>query len=223
MRINGRIFFILLFLCGVGICTGSFFELGLSEEAKSALSAALRVIFQGYIGTGSADAAASELNDSGVFFSSFIMLAKAAVAPLILGFASAALVFLLPLLPLYVMLRGISIGLSSTMLLETFGAKGVLYIMLTLMPQNVIQIPICCLLCTLSMQLGRLFAAAFLPKLLPDFIKKGFPHLQKLSQNRSSKKILQANARSYLAFYLLGVLLLIGSCAIQACLLPLAF
>lgn len=221
MRINGKIFFILLFLCGVGICAGSFFEVGLSSEIRETLSAALNSIFRSMSLSETDESTGGETAET--FLSSFLPLVRSLVLPVILSFFSACLLFLLPLLPIYILLKGISVGFSAAVMLESFGLKGIWYILCTLMPQNLIQIPVCCLLCTLSLQLGRLFTAAFLPTLLPHFIRDSFPQLQSISQNRNLMKILRSSTHAYLAFYLLGGLFLAISCAIQAFLLPLVF
>lgn len=215
MRINGKIFFIFLFLCGIGICAGSFFEVGLGDATKSALSSVFNLIFQ------SSESTASGIYESDMFSSVFFALAKTSLLPLLFSCLSAFLIFLLPLLPIYILLKGICIGFSAAMSLETFGLKGILYILVTLMPQNLIQIPIYCLLCALSLQLGGLFASLFLHEHMPNFVYTAFPHLQNRSSARSSRKQFASALRFYLGIYLLGAVLIALSCLIQACLLPL--
>ncbi len=214
MRINGKIFFILLFLCCTGICAGSFFEVGLGEATKSALSSVFNVIFQ------SSESTAGGIYQSDMFSTTFFTLAKTALLPLLFSCLSAFLVFLLPLLPIYILLKGICIGFSAAMSLETFGLKGILYIIITLMPQNLVQIPIYCMLCTISLQLGSLFANLFLHEHMPNFVYAIFPNLQNRSSARSSKKQFASALRFYLGIYLLGAVLVTLSCLIQACLLP---
>lgn len=210
MKINYKGFLILLFLAGVGICAGSFFEVGLNESTKSALSSVLATLFQA--GT---DTLPKLSDDPGCCTAAI----KSVLLTCIIGFFSGALVFLLPLLPAYVLLKGISIGFSSAMLLEAFGAKGILYIAATLMPQNLIQLPVYCLLGTISFQ----FAGSLL--------RFAFPYCASLLRGRGrSSSVLRTAAQSlflnfrlYIAVYLCALLLLCISCAIQAYLLPTVF
>ena len=98
MKINYKGFLILLFLAGVGICAGSFFEVGLNESTKSALSSVLATLFQA--GT---DTLPKLSDDPGCCTAAI----KSVLLTCIIGFFSGALVFLLPLLPAYVLLKGI--------------------------------------------------------------------------------------------------------------------
>ena len=52
------------------------------------------------------------------------------------------------------LLRGLSFGFSAAMTLEVTGIRGILYIITTLLPQNLIQLPVYCALTALSLQAG---------------------------------------------------------------------
>lgn len=199
MKINYKLFLILLFIIGVGICAGSFFEAGMADNSKSGFFDALSNFFA------DSDVADAEGEASLVksFFSSFCSFLPA----LLVGYLSAFLPFLLPLVPLYIFTRGISVGFSAAAILETFGMKGILYILTTLMPPHLIQLPVFCFLGILSMQIGReVFALA---------LSMG----RKSAAVRSAKKALSYDIKKYSLFYLGGGVLLVISCLLQVFLL----
>lgn len=199
MKINYKLFLILLFIIAVGICTGSFFEAGMADNSKSGFFNALSNFFA------DSNAKDAEVEASIVksFFSSFCSFLPA----LLVGYLSAFLPFLLPLVPLYIFTRGISVGFSAAAILETFGMKGVLYILTTLMPPHLIQLPVCCFLGILSMQTGR--------EVLALALSMG----RKSAAVRSAKKSLSYDIKKYSLLYLGGSALLVISCLLQVFLL----
>lgn len=217
MRINVKLFFFFLFISGVGICAGAFFEVGLGTEIRETLSAALNSIFRGMSLSAADDYTDSEAAEA--FISSFLPLVRSLMLPIILGFFSAGVVFLLPLIPIYILLKGISVGFSAAVLLESFGLKGIWYILFTLMPQNLIQLPVLCLLAVLSMQSANAVLAYIIPLGSARFRSAS----RESSSLRNAKKLLYAKMRFYIITYLLCSLLLCISCAIQAFLLPTVF
>lgn len=214
MKINTKLFLALLFIAGVGICTGSFLEVGLSDEIKASLSHVLGTVFQS-----TADMVLHTDERYDIFFEYFLRSVKDAILPVFLVFLSGFVIFLLPFVPFYILLKGVFIGFSSTMLIEAFGIKGILYIAATLVPQNIIQLPIFCLLGVISVQCGKSVAAYLLP-----YISSKLRHSNReYSSLRSIKKLLYAEIRFYILAYLVCVSVLCISVAIQAFLLPTVF
>lgn len=213
MKINTKLFLILLFFAGVGICTGSFLEVGLNDEIKTSLSQVLGTVFQ-------SDADMSTHNNrNDVFFEYFLRFMKDVLLPVFFMFLSAFVLILLPIIPFYILLKGIFIGFSSSMLIEAFGVKGILYIAATLMPQNIIQLPVFCLLGVLSVQCGKTVAAYLL-----QLISTKLRHSPcEGSSFRNMKKLMCAEIRFYILAYLICVPVLCISDIIQAFLLPTVF
>ncbi len=202
MRINDKIFLIFLFFAGVGICAGSFFAVGLGDEAKSGIVSVLNAFFRS-----KTDVSASE---SGSFPQMFLPLLAAVFA----AYLSAYLLFPLPLIPVYISLQGVFIGFSAVMTLETFGIKGILYILVLLMPQNLIQLPVFCALGMLSFHVGKEFLSIYASR-----ISRGHHS----SSARSAMKVLRYDVKLYTLAYLFGAVLIAVSCAMQALLLPSVF
>lgn len=202
MRINYKIFLIFLFFAGVGICAGSFFAVGLGDESKSGIVSVLNAFFGG-----ETDVSASE---SGSFLQIFLPLLAAVFA----AYLSAYLLLPLPLIPIYITLQGVFIGFSAVMTLETFGIKGILYILILLMPQNLIQLPVFCALGMLSFHVGKEFLSVYASRI---------SRVHHLSSARSTMKALQYDVKLYTLAYLFGAALIAVSCAMQAFLLPSVF
>lgn len=199
MRINYKIFLIFLFLAGVGICAGSFFAVSLGDESKSGIVAELNAFFRNETGVSA--------SESGSFLQMLFPLLVAVFA----AYLSAYLLFPLPLIPVYITLQGVFIGFSAVMTLETFGVKGILYILILLMPQNLIQLPVFCALGMLSFHVGKEFLSVYASR-----ISCG----HHLSSARSAMKALQDDVKLYTLAYLFGAALITVSCAMQAFLLP---
>ena len=137
MIINKKVTFIMLFIFAVGLCSGAFFEIYMEGSGKTQLMDIISSLVS--------------CSPSGSFFSIFwnsfrtwlIMLLIVFVVPYVPPFAAIC-----PFLP---MIKGLTLGFSATMLVETFGIKGSWYIISTILPQNLLQIPILCMLIGLSM------------------------------------------------------------------------
>jgi uncharacterized membrane protein SpoIIM required for sporulation len=87
-------------------------------------------------------------------------------------------------------LKGMALGFSATMLIETFGVKGSWYIISTIIPQNLIQVPILLIMTALSITASLL----------------------------SLKNTPQNYARYYVNCYVVCFVLIIISCLIEAAL-----
>ena len=136
---NKKVFFLLLFLTAIGMTTGCFFELLLSGSGKEELMSLLG----SFLGSNKGSSAPAE------HIFSKIAAGAAFVLP----------AFLLPLLPwlmpfhlIYLFGRGFFLGFSSAMVLETFGARGLFYIAVTLIPAQLLQFLLFAFLLCCSLQ-----------------------------------------------------------------------
>ena len=186
MMDNKKIVFILLFITAVSMVSGSFFEVHMSGLGKEQLMETLSLHF-------------SANNSEGfwaLFTASFFKILK------IWGY-----MLLCPIIPVLALFcpficvfRGFSVGFSSTMLIEAFGMKGALYILSTITPHNIIQLPLFCILSSYTLKMS---------------VKITKIYLQKNNRIRN-KNALQNDARHYLTIYLLSLLILLISCLIEA-------
>lgn len=182
---NQKIFAVLLFITSVGMCAGAFFEVFMEGSGKEQLMDFLSV----YI----TDSTKSSFLS--IFFSSSLSLFK----PWLFFFLCPLIPLLALACPFLCMLRGLSVGFASTMLIETFGFKGAWYIILSIMPQNIIQLPVFCLLSALSMSMSVI-----------SF--KCYTHRH---SRKKYKNALQVNARHYIFVFALCLFLLLISCLID--------
>lgn len=136
MLISKKTIFVMLFIFAVGLCSGAFFEVCMEGEGKTQLMQLLSSMFSG--------------NSTQSFFAAFWGSLRLWLIMLLIAFAMPFFPPLIVLCPFMPMLRGISVGFASTMLIETFGFKGALYIFGTILPQSLIQLPVICLLLGLS-------------------------------------------------------------------------
>lgn len=185
--INKKIFHLLLFITAIAMCTGAFFEVLMEGTGKEELMNMLSSNFSientfGFI---------SILKTS--FYSQFKMWLVLFLCPII-----PILIFLCPSICI---IKGLSIGFSSTMLIETFGIKGVLYILITIMPHSLIQLPVFCLLSTASIEMSRYFLNLYINK-----------------NHKRNKNALQSAARHYLTIFGCSLVILFISSLIEACL-----
>lgn len=199
MRINYKIFGAFLFIIAVGICAGSFFETSMASSEKSGFFDALSSFF-GY--SAKTDAENSDLFAENLFSSLCSFLPVLGI-----GYISAFLPFLLPLIPLYIFTRGVSVGFSAAAILEAFGLQGIPHILISLMPTHLIQLPAFCFLGIISIRTGFKTLA---------FI---FSARKKSAAMRSTRKALQSEIRKYSLFYLEGSVLIVISCLLQEFLL----
>ena len=188
MKISYKLAVILLFALAVSICAGSFFEVSMTGAGKQQLENMLSGLLNSETGGGDTGAAASF---AGCFFRIFV---KNFIV-IILGFISPVVFVTLPVLPAYILLRGVSFGFSAAMTLEVAGIKGILYILTTLMPQNLIQFPVYCFLAVLTLQEGSVR------------IKQVFGN---------KRKALHHDARRYSLIFLTGLGIITLSCLLEA-------
>ena len=191
MKINYKLAVILLFALAVSICAGSFFEVSMTGEGKLQLENMLSWLLNSETGGGNYDAAASF---AGCFFRIFV---KNFIVT-ILGFISPVVLVTLPVLPSYILLKGVSFGFSAAMTLEVAGIRGILYILTTLMPQNLIQFPVYCFLAALTLHESSVR------------IKQTIGH---------KRKALHQDARRYSLIFLTGLGIITLSCLLEALLI----
>ena len=164
----------------------AFFEVFMNGEGKQQLINMMTGFFSGE----------GELN----FSSSFLKCMKTwfiLLAPLFLSPLFPPLAVMAPLLPT---VKGFTMGFSSAMLVEAFGIKGGWYIISTMFPQSVIQIPVLCILAALSAEGSYISLKYFTGR----------------RRRVYNKNALQDFARQYLLTYTAGVILIIISCAMES-------
>lgn len=179
MTFNDKVFFSLLFILGIGISCGAFFEVYMEGAGKEQLMQILSLFFNNGASSG--------------FFSS---LAKNLFNWLLMLLIPFAVIYLPPLVffcPFIPFIKGLSLGFSATMLVEVFGLKGGFYIAATLLPQNIIQIPVLCYLIALSI----------------------------ISARSKNRKALHQDARQYYINYFIGCIFIIISCLLESVLMQL--
>jgi len=137
MVVNKKVTLIMLFIFAVGLCSGAFFEIYMKGEGKTQLMDMLLGLFSGDLGQS--------------FFSTFWNSFRTWIIMLLIAFAVPFVPPLVAACPLLPMIKGLTLGFSSTMLIETFGVKGAWYIISTILPQNLLQIPVLCILIGFSM------------------------------------------------------------------------
>ena len=186
MVINKKLTLIFLFLMAVGICTGSFFEVFMKGEGKQQLMDMMSGFFAGE----------STQSFSTAFFGGF----KTWLIILVVLFACPLFPPLCALCPLIPLIKGLTLGFSATMLVETFGLKGGWYIISTMLPHSLIQIPVLCVLAAVSLECALVVVRSFIQK----------------KRRSINKNALQSYARQYLVCYGAGVILIIASCMIEA-------
>lgn len=189
MAINKKVTLILLFLLAVGICSGSFFEVYMQGTGKEQLMELLSGFFS------------SESTQS--FHIVFLDCLKTWLIIFILLFLCPLFPPLAILCPVIPLLKGLALGFSATMLVETFGFKGVWYILSTMLPHSLIQIPVLCALSAISLEGSFLTLKYFFSK----------------RRRSANKNALQNFARQYLFFYGVAIFFIIISCLIEAVLM----
>ena len=186
MMDNKKIVFTLLFITAVSMVSGSFFEVYMSGLGKEQLMETLSLLFSNK----STDGFLS------LFIASFFDIFKIWVYMLLCPIIPVLALFS----PFICVFRGFSAGFSSTMLIEAFGMKGTLYILSTIIPHNIIQLPLLCILSCVSLKMS---------------LKVTRLYIQKSNRNRN-KNALQKDARHYLTIYFVSLLILLISCLIEA-------
>ena len=179
MTSNDKVLVLMIFLLAAGISCGAFFEVFMEGSGKEQLSNLLSSMFtEGH---------------SANFWQGLIKSLANCIFVLAIPFSVIYFKPFILLCPFIPFIKGLSLGFSATMIVETFGYKGIFHILTTLLPQNLIQLPVLCYLTALSV----------------------------VSVKRQNKKALQQDARPYYLSYCIGCCLLFISCLLEACLMKL--
>lgn len=176
-------FFAILFLAATGLASGCFFELFMTGDGKEDLMHLLSVFF---------DAEENRISFSETFWQNI----GVSLPVLLLTFFTPLIPVLFPISLLLLFFRGLALGFSAAMMMETFGTRGFLYTAFTLVPAGVMQILLFSVLTAVSFHYG-----------LPVLRKK------------DRRKALQVTAEPYLYTYAAGLAILILICLIQTVLL----
>lgn len=180
--IFGILFFFLL-----GISLGTFTELMLSAQEKNEL---LQYLSQNLFTV--------DLSQDS-FPHIFVNSAGNNLGLLLLIALSGATVIGFPVALLSVAYKGVTLGFSSALLLDTLSLKGTALILFAMVPQNIIMIPILLLSATCAINFA----------------------FNTISERRSGiKKSLTNNAGSYILYYILFALLLLIGCLIESFICP---
>ena len=139
-----RLFLFFLFLLAVGICSGAFFEVFLSGSVKDRLSGMLGSFLL------------ADAESTGSFAACFWYACRRELLAWVLCTVSPLFLPLLLLLPFFVLAKGFAVGFAAAMILESLGLRGVTGIALTLLPQNLLQMPLLCLLAAVACDIGLL-------------------------------------------------------------------
>lgn len=130
MTVNKRVTVAMFFIFAVALASGSFFEIYMKGAGKQQLMELLG----GLLADGQTQS----------FFATFWQSLRAWLLMLAVISAVPFLPPLLLLCPVFPALKGLSLGFSATMLVEAFGPEGAWYIISTILPHTLLQIPLLC-------------------------------------------------------------------------------
>lgn len=130
---NLRLYLGLLIAFAVGICAGAFTVNGLgatqAQELKNYIEGFLKLLGN------------QDINNSDLFKSSFLESIKVALLLWVLGVTIIGIPFIF----LAIGIRGFIIGFSSGFISSVLGLKGLIFILITVIPKEIIILP--CVLC----------------------------------------------------------------------------
>ena len=199
MKINHKAFGLLLFLTAVGTCCGAFFEILLTGDGKDILRSAVFHFFSEENGS----------SPSSLSVGHFLELWWKAFRPdfffLLAAYLSPVIFILLPLLPCYLFYNGMSLGFSAAMTIEILGLRGSSRLLAALLPHNLIQLPLLCVLTVFSFSASRITIPAVF-------------HSHSNSRVCRNKTALRDYARQYSFYYFIGMILFMLSCFLEVCL-----
>ena len=198
MKINEKIILILLFTSVVGICAGAFFEVYMTGDTKNQIIDLLDSFFSSESNTLYADTDFSRIFVRSLA-ENLLIAATIITAPYIM--------ITLPLIPFLILLKSIASGFSVAMTLEVIGLRGILHIVLFLLPYNIISIPVLCIIGGISLQSGIMRCTSFL--------------MPFSAEHRRKRKALHQDARHFSLYYSIALAALIISCILEAFLLQL--
>jgi stage II sporulation protein M len=187
-NINIRLLIIVVFFILTGISMGAFTELLLSADVKSYVQDYLTynlLMFDPQDGL----LPQFFLKSMAVNMGLLLIIVLSGLS--LIGFPAALLALLF---------KGASLGFSSTLIMDTLGGKGVLFVLITLIPPNVVIVPGLC--CSALSSLG--FALSLLSP-----------------ASGSIRKSFSQNLGPFLTIQLLMAVFIIGGCFLEAFIFPL--
>ncbi|WP_372995607.1 stage II sporulation protein M [Lutispora sp.] len=140
IRENGLFYLGFVIIFSIGISFGAYWVNNLTIETRDLLS---RYIY-GFFSL----IPVNELDNLSILKASFINNVLSLVLLLILGLTYAGVVFS----PLYIIFKGFCFGFSVGFLVESFGRKGLIFSIVSLLPHSIISIPGTIFLCVVSIQ-----------------------------------------------------------------------
>lgn len=185
---NFPLMVVVVFCFLLGISLGAFTELLLSSDAKESMRQFLdfHLLLSGLTGDLLSDLF---LESAAANLSLFLIILLSGLT--VVGFPAALLVLLY---------KGAALGFSAALLMDTFNAKGVLIVLLTLFPPNLILVPALCGAAVASLRL------AF--DLLSD-------------SPLQLKKNLAQRAGSFMTFQAIMAILVLAGCFVESFISPL--
>lgn len=133
------LYFIVVLCFSIGIASGVFSVKALSQIQKEQLIDYLVTSFKATLGTGQTD-------NLQIFSHSLINNCKTIAAVWILAIS----IYGFPLIFLMSGVRGFALGFTIGFLIENIGYKGILFTVVSILPQNLIIIPVIICLCVVS-------------------------------------------------------------------------
>ena len=139
---NTIIFIILLILIIIGLCAGAFWITLLSLETKNLLSTYMKKLF--------ISPSINSINSAGILKNSI----KYNILPVIFLFLLSITYSTIIFAPLYTLFRGFCLGFTIAFIIESFGQKGLLFVLAALVPQNIFYLPAIILCSYFSIELS---------------------------------------------------------------------
>lgn len=179
------LFYFILFLSFLAFCTGAFYEASIDGSGKTQLMTLLSDFYS----------KENNYNFGLLFFpkvkDSLIIWSILFICPII------PLLAVIP--PIFAIIKGLAMGFSATMIVESFGYKGIFYVIACILPQGLLQLPIICILSAFSMELSICT----------------FKYYIQRSQRKKNKNALLTSTRHYVLVFIVGLFSLIISCLIE--------
>lgn len=219
-----KLFVAILFLFAIGLCLGTFIEVFLEPGDKTSLFSAINSLF-GDAGSGSSagsgsgpstqaplENGASASGDTPRWFGGVLWShVRVDLVCVLLIMLSPLLIITIPISPIVMLFKAVSMGFSSALLIESFGTAGLLHIITTLLPQCILEIPVYTYLICASL----FFAWEYVPTVF-DLIRRH--SLIDISAEISKRNLLR-KAGYYLLVFGIGLILLTLSNIIEVALL----
>lgn len=140
IRENGIFYIGFIIIFSIGLSFGAYWVSNLNVETRDLLSRYINGFFSLI--------PVDSLDNASIFKASFINNVAALTLLLILGLTYAGIVFS----PLFIIFKGFCFGFSVAFLVESFGRKGLIFSVVSLLPHSIISIPGTIFLCVVSLQ-----------------------------------------------------------------------